>query len=415
MNRKLTGATLGLLLALTQTAGAYGLTWIDKDYDFSKIGQVGCLAIGENAPFNADANLLKESKKVKAVFLPAYGIKDSKDKAALGKLIKEKTGANAFLVTEIVMNTDQTDYVEGKYFPVTMHEYTEVSGPDGKHIERERYYDTNYHFAAHNVDLHKLEVDFHLYDAATGKRIFSFTDVRRSYDRKQDDLFKDIAKEFFVSLKDTPKLAEKTRGRNIVMDSVQVYSARNENDKGPRAMVMTESLYSELFIGGAQVKNVLLGDKTPSNYALRVKVYNYTDVPYWEEPTVTTSDKLVRSWTEKRRVKEDAPKQGTVYTVKGGDDRLGKTNGPVQVKPAATQPTYKEISIVHKEYRTNVNEHPGGYKYKGEVSMAAEVVDRRTGAVAFAYKNSKTNDKRTDAWMALVKDFYNKLSKGIKK
>ena len=66
-------------------------------------------------------------------------------------------------------------------------------------------------------------------------------------------------------------------------------------------------------------------------------------------------------------------------------------------------------------FSQNSPENPGGYKYKGEVSMAAEVVDRRTGVVAFTYKNSKTNDKRTDAWMALVKDFYNKLSKGIKK
>ena len=43
-SKKLTSAALcATLLSLAQSAGAYGLTWIDKDYDFAKIGKVLCL------------------------------------------------------------------------------------------------------------------------------------------------------------------------------------------------------------------------------------------------------------------------------------------------------------------------------------------------------------------------------------
>ena len=281
-SKKLTSAVLcAMLLPLAQSAEAYGLTWIDKDYDFAKIGKVLCLPIMQNAPFSADKNLLKESKRMKVEFTPSYGlaIDERMEKAELGKLIQAKTGANAFLVTEIITNADQRDYVEGRYFPVTMHEYVEVRGPKGTFRERERYYDTNYYYPAHEVNLHKLEVDFHLYDASTGKKIFSFNDVRRSYDHSQESQFKDIAKDFFISLRDTPKLAEKTRNRNIIMDTVQMNGKINDIDKGQRAFYIMEGLYSELFLAGTKVKNVLFPNKGESAYALSANVFNYYDAP----------------------------------------------------------------------------------------------------------------------------------------
>ena len=415
LSKKLTTAFLCAgLLSFSQLASAYGLSWIDRDYDFSKLGQVACLALDETAPYNAENNLLKESKRLKNPFSSSYDIDASMvDKVALGKLVKEKTGADAFLITKIVMNEDQIDRVEGRYFPVTMHHYTEVDGPNGKHIERERYFDTQHYCPAHDVNLHKLEVDFHLYDANTGKEIFSFNDVRRSYNRYQEDLFKDIAKEFFVSLRDTPKLAAKTRNRNIEMYSIQLNGSINDNDRGDRIYSILKALSSDLIIDGANVKTVLLGDKKPSEYALRTKVFNYYDAPNWVEPSVTTSEKMVRSWTEKIRVRQDAPQQKqTTYTV-SGDTKYGKVNQPTNVRPS--QPTYKEVSIEHREYRTEVSEQPGGYHFKANVTLNSQVYDKKTGQVVFNYNNNKSNDKRADAWKALVKDFYNKLSKGIKK
>lgn len=418
-SKKFTSAVLcAMLLSIAQSAGAYGLTWIDKDYDFAKIGKILCLPIVENAPFSADKNLLKECKRVKTEFVPAYGLAldTSLEKAELGKLIQAKTGANAFLVTEIITNADQIDYVEGKYFPVTMHEYVEVSGPEGTFKERERYYDTNYYYPAHEVNLHKLEVDFHIYDATTGKKIFSFNDVRRSYDHNQESQFKDIAKDFFVSLRDTPKLAEKTRNRNIVMDTVQMNGKINDIDKGQRAFYIMEGLYSELFLAGTKVKNVLFPNKGESAYALKANVFDYYDAPYWTEPSVTTSEKLVRSWSETIRVRQDPPQVKMVpqYKVQGNAP-WAVNPAPVNKAPEPPKPTYKEVTIEHRLYNTEVNEFPGGYKFKANVALNAQLIDRKTGAVVFNYKNTKSNDKRADAWVELTKDFYKKLAKEVKK
>lgn len=419
-NKKLTSAVLcTMLMSVTNFAGAYGLTWIDKEYDFSKLKQVTCLPMEQNAPYSADTNLLKESKRVKAEFFPSaeFTVNKSLDKAELGKLIQAKTGADAFLITEIITNDDQTDYVEGQYFPVTMHEYVEVSGPDGKHTERERYFDTSHYYPAHEVTMHKLEVDFHLYDAASGKKIFSYNDVRRSYDHNQEDLFKELAKDFFASLRDTPKLAEKVRTRNLVMDSIQMNGKINDIDKGKRVFYLIEGLCSELLLSGSKVKNVLFTNKGESDYCLRANVFNYYDEPYWNAPFVSTSDKLVRSWSEKIRVRQDPPKPKQTMVVKTqGDVKPWAVNQPpVKFNPEPTKPTYKEITIEHKLYRTEVKEYPGGYKFKANVTLNAQVIDRKTGAVAFNYSNSKSNDKRTDAWKDLTKDFYNKLSKNMKK
>lgn len=407
-----------MLLSASQTSGAYGLTWIDKGYDFSKLKQVVCLPMPTNAPYGADINLVKESKRVKTEFA-SYGVpvEATKDMAELGKKIMAKTGANAFLVTEIVMNSNQTDHVEGKYFPVTMHEYTEVIGPEGKRTEHERYYDTNYYYAAHDVNMRKLEVDFHLYDAATGKRIFSFNDVRRSYDCNQDALFKEIAKEFFISLRDTPKQAEKLRNSKLDMDSVQLNGKVNDSDKAIRTFFLPEALYSELYIAGVKEQNKYFSDKGPSVYALRAKIFNYYDAPYWTEPSVSTGDKLVKSWSEKRKVRQEQaqPQRKETYTIQGNARPVEVNKTPYKFNPAPSKPIYKEVTIEHKLYRTEVKEQPGGYKFKANVTLNAQIFNKKTGTVVFSYNNSKTNDKRADAWKDLTKDFYNKLSKNIKK
>ncbi len=268
--KKLAGIAVCALLSYAQVAAAYGLTWIDKDYDFSKLGQVTCITLDEYAPQKAEINLLKESKRVKAEFSPNYTITASQDMVELGKQVKVKTGADAFLVTKIVTNEDQRDYVEGRYFPVTMHEYVEVDGPDGRYIERERFYDINHYFPAHEVNLHKLEVDFQLYDANTGKNIFSFTDARRSYDHQQGSMFADVAKDFFISLRDTPKQVSKTRGKTLDFDSIQLNGKSNDKDKGARNIAMMEGLASELQLNEAKLPN-------PGDYAMRATVCNYYD------------------------------------------------------------------------------------------------------------------------------------------
>lgn len=422
MKKKYGSAILGLLLvAMSQGAEAYGLTYVDRYYDFSKLAQVVCLPMDNKAPFGADNLLLKESKAVKPVFFNnnSFTADSNLDKAELGKQIKARTGADAFLVTTFVMNEDQTDWVEGQSFPITMHEYTEVQGPEGNRIERERYYDTTYYYDAHQVNLHKLEVEFKLYETATGKHIFTFNDVRRSYDRAPEDLFKDIAKEFFVSLKDTPKQVEKTRERNLEIDSIMMNGKINDTDKN-RVSVILEGFHTDLLIDGAKVKNILIPNKGMGGYALKASVYNYYDEPYWNQPFVTTQDKLVRSWSEKIKVRQDAdkPKEKIEVTYKGNSG-VGQVNRPANMPaakaPSTSQPTYKEITIQHKHYKTEVLTNPGGYKFRANVSLSSQVFDKKTGEIVFTYSNTKSNDKRTDAWKALVKDFYNKLSKAVKK
>lgn len=414
MRKAFAGMALGMLmLTMSQSAEAYGLTYVDRKYDFSKISQVVCLPMEAKATWGADTQLLKESKAVKAIFVNnvEFANDDKALKSELGQQIKAKTGADAFLVITFVMNEDQTDWVEGKSFPVKMHEYTEVQRPEGKKIERERYYDTTYYYDAHQVNLHKLEVDFKLYDTVTGKNVFAFTDVRRSYDRYPEDMFKELAKEFFASFKDVSKQLEKTRSRNLEIDAIEINGKIGESDKN-RCQYFLEGFYTDLLIDGAKVKNILIPDKGESRYALRAKIFNYYDEPYWNEPYVSTQDKLVRSWSEKIKVRQDQPKQKMVLTSKEGS-RGGAVN-QTTTKPSNTQPNYKEITIQHKHYRSEIIKNPGGYKFKANVTLNSQVFDKKTGEVVFYYSNTKSNDKRTDAWKALVKDFYNKLSKNVK-
>lgn len=381
-------ALLVALLAIPQTSWAYGTTWIDRDFDFDKVKNIVILPVGENAPEAAETNLLKESKRLKATcsLMAAYALENGNNEAERAQNIKTKTGADAYLVTQIVTNDVRTDYVEERTFPVTMHEYTEVEGPKGTHIEHEYYYDTYYTIPAHNVNLNNTEVDFYLYDANTGKAIFSFNDVRHAYNHDHKSQFQDIAKELFISLRDTPKQAEKTRDRVINIKELTLDS-QSEN-----ADILENGLCSELLIGGNKVKKISFPQKPEGDFELVARVAGYEDQAVWVDPSISTSETLVNSWSEKIRVP-------------------GDSNGP---KDSQGRPLDKEETIYHRTYRTSVSETAGGYSFNSNVSLSVHVIDSKTGLAAFTYANTKNNDKKSDAWRSLVKDFYNKLNKAMK-
>ncbi|MBQ9698664.1 MAG: hypothetical protein IJV46_08995 [Acidaminococcaceae bacterium] len=144
-----------------------------------------------------------------------------------------------------------------------------------------------------------------------------------------------------------------------------------------------KSLYFAVKDEAKKLKNIKLdytGDsKEKDDGIIEIVLNQYELKPYWFEPTVTTTDKVVESrtyeWTDKNGKKK------TATVEKHRSEPVGK---------------------------------PGGYGFSAYVSAIIYLKDVKTGDYLLLYEDNTKNDREIDGFRSILRGFYKELNGKIK-
>ena len=214
-----------LKLLIGNTAFAAPQLWYDKTVPFKNIKKIVVLPIeGEYYPNAANDWKKKLEDKVKKIHFSFLEIERTIDpfieenadydyilntefasEEERGRAIQEKTAADAYLICKVRVNEEQTDWSPETECDVTISRYTTDSGgPDGYQRYDESSYDTTYTVEGQWVSLHRVELDYYMYDT-NGNKIMLLKNKTQGYDEREDAQFRELFKEFAEELKDVCK------------------------------------------------------------------------------------------------------------------------------------------------------------------------------------------------------------------
>lgn len=126
--------------------------------------------------------------------------------------------------------------------------------------------------------------------------------------------------------------------------------------------------------------NINYGDanETPSNYYVQGSISRYSLDRRWVEPWASTYNSVVSS------------QKSYWYDRNGGKHEMTTT-----------------------KYETKITDHHGYWAYTATVGGTFELVNANTGRTVFSRSYVETDDKTADAYLHLLKDFYNDVNKSL--
>ncbi len=147
---------------------------------------------------------------------------------------------------------------------------------------------------------------------------------------------------------------------------------------------VTKSLYFTLKEGASKLKGLKVNYSgkvgTPDDCYVTATVEQYVLDKRWREPDVYLSNEIVSRREQKYRDKDGNEKTMTIT-----------------------------------DYSTKVSDIPGGYVFTAKVTATVRLIDAKTGEVLVLYNGVEYNDKQSDAFHKIVKDFYKKVEKEAKR
>lgn len=219
-----------LMLLVSATGFARNHVWYDKTAGIDKLKKVVVFPInGEKSfiiaedvwkdfltknakdvhftllmPDNQQMSLIVEQNEEYLTLLQEFATE-----AARGQAVKEKTGADAYLVCSIRENRVQTDWSPEKVCEVEMNSYTEsVGGPDGYQKYNEKYWTVFHTVPGQYVYLNFLDLEYTLYNIQ-GRKIMLLQHKTQGYDTNEEEQFRSLLAEFAKEFKRARKNREK--------------------------------------------------------------------------------------------------------------------------------------------------------------------------------------------------------------
>ena len=219
-----------LVLAVSASAFAHNHVWYDKTAGIDKLKKVAIFPLKGEKNFIGAEDLLKDSltKNAKDVYfmlltpdnqyMSLIGeqnkdyvtlLNDFTTEAAIGQTVKEKTGADAYLVCNIRENRVQQDWSPEKICEVDMRSYTEtVGGAEGYRRYNESSWTELHTIPGQYVYLNFLDLEYTLYDTQ-GNKIMLLQHRTQGYDTNEEEQFRSLLTEFAKEFKRVRKNKEK--------------------------------------------------------------------------------------------------------------------------------------------------------------------------------------------------------------
>lgn len=313
---------------------------------------------------------------------PAYDalLRHFDSEADRAKAVYDTTGAEGYLLPHIRYEQERVDHSPATWTTVKMETYYNVeNGPygDKNKCNYQSWY-ADHRIPAHDSTLQMLDMDFRLYDAATGKEAMTLIDYYRNYDVDQWHAFEQIAKNFTG---DWNRL-KKDHDQNV---------PANAPTMGFRNL--------ELPYAASQ-----------DEFAIKTIYYAYKD---------EAGDDL-------KRVKVDYTPNGGRYYVTGAitDYARGETWNPPYADTYADDyktekfKWYDDKGNEHEGkrvyYKTLVSDHYGFYSFWYRAAADLLLIDSRTGNVVLSrHLEAEDSDRYANALRKMFKSFYKDVDKAI--
>lgn len=313
---------------------------------------------------------------------PAYRelLRHFDSEADRAKAVYDTTGAEGYLLPHIRYEQERVDHSPATWTTVKMESYYDIeNGPQGDKSKCNYHsWYANHLIPAHDSTLQMLDMDFRLYDAATGKEAMTLIDYYRNYGVDQWHAFDQIAKNFTG---DWNRL-KKDRDRDVPAGAPTL---------GFRNLELPWSASQDEF-------------------AIKTIYYAYKD---------EAGDDL-------RRVKADYAPKGGRYYVTGAitDYARGETWCPPTASTSAVKDREEEFKWYddkgneHKGkrvyYKTEVTDSYGYYRFWYRAAADLSLVDSRTGRVVLSRSLAAEDDDRyANALRKIFKSFYKDVDKAI--
>ena len=306
---------------------------------------------------------------------------------ARGKAVFDITGADGYLVPITRECRTETYMSPQKTVSVAMSSWTEVTNsPRGNYTTDKRNWTVQHVIPAKERTLYHMEIEHMLFDR-DGKKIMTYRNRFHNHDYKiknyEEKMTKDLIDEFREDVKDIKEDFEKEKqkgrlGPRIGFRDISLPS----NIAGNEAVL--KSIYFGMKDGARRWTDAKLNyrpeDAAYEKYYVKGSIGQYSLDRIWHDPYVTTWNKMV-SRDEQKWV-----------------DGAGN-----------------EHTQVTSRYETDITDHYGGYEYVATVSGSFFLADANTGQILVEHSATETDDKTADAYRHLMKSFYEKASKYLKK
>lgn len=333
-------------------------------------------------PDDAKAADKKREKREILRTNPAYNelLRHFDSEADRAKAVYDTTGAEGYLLPHIRYEQERVDHSPATWTRVKMETYYNVeNGPygDKNKCNYQSWY-ADHMIPAHDSTLQMLDMDFRLYDAATGKEAMTLIDYYRNYDVDQWHAFEQIAKNFtgdWNRLKkdhdqNVPAGAPTMGFRNLELP----YAASQDE------FSIKTIYYAYKDEAGDDLKRVKV-DYTPNGgrYYVTGAITDYARGETWHQPYADTYADDYK--TEK---------------FKWCDDKGNEHEG-------------RRIY-----YKTHVSDHYGYYSFWYRTAADLSLIDSRTGNVVLArHLEAEDSDRYANALRKMFKSFYKDVDKAI--
>lgn len=313
---------------------------------------------------------------------PAYNelLRHFDSEAARAKAVYDTTGAEGYLLPHIRYEQERVDHSPATWTTVKMETYYNIeNGPSGdkSKCNYQSWY-ASHMIPAHDSTLQMLDMDFRLYDAATGKEAMTLIDYYRNYEVDQWHAFEQIAKNFtgdWNRLKkdhdqNVPAGAPTMGFRNLELP----YAASQDE------FAIKTIYYAYKDEAGDDLKRVKV-DYAPNGgrYYVTGAITDYARGETWHPPYADTS--VTDYNTEKFKWRDDK-----------GNEHEGK----------------------RVYYKTTVHDYYGYYSFWYRTAADLSLIDSRTGNVVLSrHLEAEDPDRYANALRKMFKSFYKDVDKAI--
>ena len=314
--------------------------------------------------------------------------------------VADVTGANGYIIPKINLDETEPHISPAKTVKVEMKSYTkEEDGPNGDRTYDEKKWTENHTIPQYDLMLYHMGIEYNMFDRE-GKKIMTYRNAEHTYgdeyggaigllqgvfggkrtrslkpERYRVEMFKSIVDEFRKDFKDIQsnfkKNKKKERSKKVIgFRNINLPSNAGGDEYALKAIYFTMKdlafKYTDLEVDYDNSGN--------AQYFVQGNISSYYFGRHWVEPSATTYEAV-----ESEEKSDWYDSQGNKHT--------------------------KKI----KKYVTKITDHHGYWKYNATVSGNFQLVDAN-GRVVVNYSDEKNNDKVSDAYYNLLKDFYGKVN-----
>ena len=367
---------------------------------------------------------LKENKEIRVdeeKYKSLYNNFSSEEERA--KTVAEVTAANGYIIPHIFLDKVEPHLSPAKTVTVEMKSWTEEEdGPNGNRKYDEKTWKVTHTIPDKELNLYHMGIDYNMYDR-NGKKIMTYRNAEHTYgdiggvggaisnvaqnlygvnisgivraidnlfggkkskSLKPDDyrveLFKDIVNEFRKDYEDVQKNFKKKNDKSkIFVPKTIGFKEINLPQNVGGDEYSLKSIYFSMKDSAYKYTDLKVdyNNEGKANYFIQGNIDSYYLDRHWVEPSASTYDSLI-----------------SIETSDWYDSHGNKHT--------------KKI----KKYQTEIADHYGYWQYVATVGGTFILTDS-SGKIIVSHSAVETDDKTSDAYLHLMKDFYQKVNTAL--